>query len=274
MRRARLAWSREPWRQSHGDQRVVSGRTTEGSPRFLLWDIDGTLISAGPDPMAPFRVALARLGWINGAVLDVEIHGRTDLGICLALLGSERDAEDMLARAHELLRETERTTFDQAQMLLGDRTVLPGVSCVLSAAAALGWVNGLATGNSRKRAELKLDMTGIRSVFDWSVSAFGGNAAVRDDVIRQAQALVTRSVTRHGARTLPHQAPTVVIVGDTPIDMAGRRLVDGAIGVATGLYSTRVLQEAGADLVVASLERGYEEVLSFLSKAGLPSGGV
>jgi phosphoglycolate phosphatase-like HAD superfamily hydrolase len=244
---------------------MVNAVDVSDGHKVLLWDIDGTLISLGADPLGPFRLALAGKGWLACADLDVNVHGSTDLGICEALLRERRSADDTLPRSHELLREVERVTLGNASVLRG-REVLPGALPVLVRAATLGWTNALVTGNSRKRAEAKLDAVGLRSQFDWTLSGFGDESTERSELVM----LVGNSAMRRvaGQSDGSQQALAIVVIGDTPLDMRARRLGDGGIGVATGAYSELDLRDAGADLTVASLESGHDAIATFLSGQG------
>ena len=93
----------------------------------------------------------------------------------------------------------------------------------------------LLTGNYEPAAHIKLDHFGIGHHFTWG--AFGEDSADRNELGRLA-------LVRAAARAVPPAArENVVIIGDTPHDIACARAVGArAIAVATGNYSVEELQ--------------------------------
>ena len=78
--------------------------------------------------------------------------------------------------------------------------------------------------------------------------AFGDDHLDRRD-------LVPVACDRGRAAGLAMAPAGMVIIGDTPLDVDCARAHGAiAVAVATGLYSAAVLREAGADLVVETLE--------------------
>jgi phosphoglycolate phosphatase len=108
---------------------------------------------------------------------------------------------------------------------------------------------GLATGNIREGARLKLGSAGL----GWTEYRFG---AFGDEVADRAE-LVALAFER-GAALLPPRpgdaAAVRVVVGDTPRDIEAARAVGArAVAVATGPYGVEELRAHGADLAVESL---------------------
>jgi phosphoglycolate phosphatase len=125
--------------------------------------------------------------------------------------------------------------------------ILPGVRPLLDALAARtdAYV-GLLTGNIEGGARIKLEYFDLWRYF--RCGAFGGDAVDRN-------ALLATAVARARTVGAPPIAPAdVVIVGDTPLDVAVAR-AGGARGVAvaTASYDRDALHASGADVVLDDL---------------------
>lgn len=80
---------------------------------------------------------------------------------------------------------------------------------------------------------------------------FGGHGSDSPDRTRLTRATILKASALHGSRLA---AADVVVVGDTPLDIAATMQAGGTpLGVATGNYSQDELRAAGAEHVVASL---------------------
>jgi len=169
-----------------------------------------------------------------------------------------------MSQARWLLGEVERVSVGAASSLLADRRVLPGVLEVLRATTDRGVKHVLATGNSRVRAEVKLDLHGLKPWFCLASSAFGDETAEREELLRLAG---RRGVRPMGPGEKPLAPPRVVVLGDTPADVAAAKLVGyPVIGVASGAFSMPELLEAAPDLLVSSLRDRTERVIRFLMR--------
>jgi phosphoglycolate phosphatase-like HAD superfamily hydrolase len=127
------------------------------------------------------------------------------------------------------------------------RGVLPGVSSLLDTLdRADGFTIGLLTGNYEESARLKLERFGLWRHFPFG--AFGGDAAEREHLVPVAIERARKAGMREVA------ASDVVVVGDTPLDVAcGRANAARVLAVATGSFGLGALREAGADYAVADL---------------------
>ncbi len=225
--------------------------------RLLLWDIDGTLVRAGPLAAEVFDRAV---GDVVGEPPPgrVRMSGKTDpliVGEQLRLLGVEPEpgtVEAVLDRLVARLAEV-------SDLLAGQGSVCPGVSEVLSELAAdPGVASGVLTGNLRPNAEVKLAAFGLDGLVDVGIGAFGS-----DDIDRNALVPIARrrATERLGSAVAP--ADTWVI-GDTPRDLDCARA--GGVRcllVATGTYPVDELGALGADAVLPDLG-DTREVLGIL----------
>jgi len=228
--------------------------------RLVLFDIDGTLLSAEGAPRRAFHRAIMEVYGTAGPIATHRFDGKTDPQIARELLSMAGLPDAAIDHGLPLLWSTylRELSLELAQPQHVTR-VLPGVRPLLDTLEADGdVVLGLLTGNIREGAELKLASASIRNEF--RIGAFGSDCEERSGLppvaVERARDLTGRTFERRD----------IVIIGDTPSDVTcGRALHVRAIGVATGRHDTDALQEAGADAVFADLSdtsRLLEAILS------------
>jgi phosphoglycolate phosphatase len=215
----------------------------------ILFDIDGTLVSAGGAGRRALERALEeRCGPLAGRLAALRLDGMTDRLIvreALGLLGhaySDGACDAVLERYLEHLREE----------IVGPRyEVLPGVTGLLDALRARSLPFGLCTGNLEGGARVKLARGGLDGHFEWGPHAIGGFAHDGEARERVVAAALTRASARLG-RTI--HAREALVVGDTPRDVAAARHVGcPVLAVATGRYAASELAACGADHVSPTL---------------------
>ena len=227
-------------------------------PHVVLFDIDGTLIHSGRAGVKGMNAAFAALYGVWGALDKVTLAGRTDRAIVsdvLNFLGREPTDDAVLALREAYL---EQLTLILSQPNLPGAVMLPGVTAILDVLAGRDDVRvGLLTGNFERGAAIKLGYFDLWSRF--SFGAFGDAHVNRRDLVPVARA----HVDRHHGSEVP--ASRVVVIGDTPLDIDCAR-AHGArsVGVTTGPFSRAQLEDAGADLVLDSLEE-TDALLELLS---------
>jgi phosphoglycolate phosphatase len=215
--------------------------------RLVLFDIDGTLLSARSAPRIAFTRAMLEVFGTTGPIDSHRFDGKTDPQIARELLRlagmPDSDIDGGLAALwtayirelrHEITAPSHRTT------------VFAGVFDLLSALERqpADAVLGLLTGNIAPGAALKLESAGIRA--DFRVGAYGSDCERRDGLppvaVERARQQLGVAFTRRD----------IVIIGDTPSDVTcGQALGVRAIGVTTGSYGAADLRDAGADRVFA-----------------------
>jgi phosphoglycolate phosphatase-like HAD superfamily hydrolase len=214
---------------------------------LVLWDIDLTLLDLRPVRALWFRDAVREL---TGRELGTPppMAGRTDrwiVGEMLRGVGVE-PSDDLLERLFALAVRNAGAARDQ----IAERgLVLPGVQDVLRKIAGMGdVVQTLVTGNLRPIAGVKLAAFDLDQYVDLEIGGYGDSSVHRPVLVADALAGAER---RYGVRFAGRD---VVIVGDTPHDMAAARAHDArAVGVATGHSSADELLAAGADAVLPDL---------------------
>lgn len=225
--------------------------------RLVLFDIDGTLLSAGRAARESVLTALREVyGWA-GSADSHDFSGKTDPQIIRELIlesvGDEQ-CEALLARALEVyLSELSSRLTPEAVV------AKPGVAAVLERLAATPGVTlALLTGNLEPGARIKLEPPGFNSYFPFG--AFGSDSADRYQLPTIA---VTRAEERTGIR---FSGKSIVVIGDSVHDVGcGRSLGVRTIAVATGPTRAERLEAEKPDALFqnfADVDRAVEAILA------------
>jgi phosphoglycolate phosphatase len=218
--------------------------------RLVLFDIDGTLLTARGAPRRAFTRAMMDVYGTAGPIDGHRFDGKTDPQIARELLRAEGLSDDEISgRLPALwkqylgeLRTELAAPAHVTHVFAGVRQLL----AVLEAKHADVVALGLLTGNIAEGASLKLASADIGT--DFRVGAYGSDCERRDGLPAVA---VERARQRIGVEFTRRD---IVIIGDTPSDITcGHSLGVRAIGVATGSHSTAELMAAGADAAFGDL---------------------
>jgi phosphoglycolate phosphatase-like HAD superfamily hydrolase len=222
--------------------------------KLFLFDVDLTLVSTGGAGLRALDRACQKLLSVDNAMQGIDPSGKTDPAIVreiFARLGIVPDGgigiETVLESYLAFLREEVETSAKYH--------VLPGIIPILGEISARpNTMLGLATGNIELGARVKLQRGGLNSYF--SFGGFGSDSEDRTELVRKAG---EAAGFRHGNSIRPEE---IFVIGDTPLDIAaGRGAGYKTVGVATGRYSTVVLRQAGATLVISNFEEDREHFL-------------
>lgn len=224
--------------------------------RLILFDIDGTLISAGGAGTRSMNLAFETLFGIPDAFAGISMAGKTDPEIMkegLKLHGLPYMDGNLTNMKEHYLR------FLTSEINNPLRALKPGIREALDVLVRAKAPLGLLTGNLEKGAVIKLSAVGIYGHF--LDGAFGSDDEDRDRLLPIA-------VAKFRARGFSFSAADCVVIGDTPRDVRCAK-VHGArcIAVATGPYSREDLLKTDADLVLDSLG----ETEKWLGLAGIPA---
>ena len=215
--------------------------------RLILWDIDSTLVRAGPFGRALYAAAFER---VTGRPMRVQAptHGRLDPDIFRDTLA----ANDLDPGAHPFpaFAGALAAAYEAGAERLGrEGTALPGAASALEALGVRArTVQTVLTGNVRRVARVKLAAFGLDRHVDLTIGAYGDDAEERAGLVEVAW---RRAAGRHRAA---FDAASTVLVGDSVHDVAaGRAAAVPVVAVATGRNGRDELAAAGADVVLDDL---------------------
>lgn len=225
-------------------------------PTFVLFDIDGTLISLDGAGSRSLNRAMEDLLGIPNGFREVNFAGKTDLQIIREGLGKLDllDRDDLL---HSLLDRY--LGYLRTEVATGRGHVKEGVKDLLVHLQDLkGVYLGLLTGNVETGARLKLNTFGLNRFFP--VGAFGGDSEDRNLLLPFAVKRLLDS------KCITVNYEDCVVIGDTPSDVECAQ-VHGAssIAVATGTYSLDQLKKTTADLVLSDLSN-TEQIVKWICR--------
>lgn len=214
--------------------------------KLVLFDIDGTLMTAGRAARDAFADALEAVYGYDGPLDRYDFSGRTDPQIATMIL---RDAGwpdgDIEGYFPDLWSHY---LGGLARNVPGQARVLPGIAALLDALAADGRVVlALLTGNIEPGARLKLGAAGLNGFFPFG--AFGSDSAKREELPPVA---VARAAARDGHAFLGRD---VVIIGDSIYDVRCGVPHDArTIAVASGKTPRAQLAAENPDFLFDSAE--------------------
>lgn len=226
--------------------------------KLVLWDVDGTILSAQGAGRRALSRALEQVYGTSGAMGGFDFRGRTDISIVLELMcGAGLAADAVRASMGDCFEVYTRALADE----IGDGRrvrVLPGVSDLVARLSATpSVVLGLVTGNIEDGARIKLMPTGLWPHF--RTGAYGSDHADR----RQLPSLAARrahALTGHAFRR-----EDVLVLGDTPADVECARAFGAvAVAVATGQHSRDELAAERPDMLFESFADVDAAIAAFL----------
>jgi len=210
--------------------------------KLILFDIDGTLITAGGAGTRAMNFAFRELFGIEEAFRDIPMAGKTDIQIMKEGLKTH----GLPYQDGNVVRMTEKyIDFLKVEINNPQKRLKQGVQETLDMMKGMDMTIGLLTGNLREGAWIKLGACGIEHYF--IDGAFGSDHEDRDRLLPVA-------LEKFSARGFDFSPENCVVIGDTPRDVQCAK-VHGArcIAVATGPYSREELCRTEADTVVDSL---------------------
>jgi phosphoglycolate phosphatase len=218
--------------------------------RLILWDLDGTLLSAGPVAREAFADAVAAVLGRDIGDHGVQMSGKTDPGIAMEVMLAVGVPEEE-ARRHlaSVLKELERRLEGDKARMRAEGRAHPGILELLERLGRDPSVlQTVLTGNLRSNARLKLEAFGLEGYLDLEAGAYGSDHHLRNELIPIA---LRRVEEHHGVRLDPSD---VWVVGDTPADLDCAR-AGGArcLLVATGRYGLEGLAGLDADALFETL---------------------
>jgi len=213
--------------------------------RLILFDIDMTLITTTGAGRTAIGTAFGRLYGIEKPTDGVSFDGRTDHAIFTEIIQKHRLANGDLEAVYR--KATEAYLAELPNSLASKAgTVLPGVPELLAALGESRGGIGLATGNSRRGARVKLSYFGLWERF--AGGGFGDVTPIRAEVVRAGMEELA------GILELDANPFDTIVLGDTPLDVdAAHKAGTRALAVATGKFTVAELEASGAEWVMEDL---------------------
>ncbi len=212
-------------------------------PRLVLFDIDGTLVSAGGVSARALEAALVLTFGTAGPAAGYDYSGKTDPQIVRELMRGAGLGDAAIEERRPLALERYRG----ASRGVDPPRARPGEAGVLALLEALerepGVRLGLLTGNLEPCARLKLQPIGANPFF-----AFGAYGSDDEDRYRLPPVALVRAREATG---IAFEGRDAVIVGDSVHDVrCGRGVGVRAVAVATGKTTPETLAAAAPDALV------------------------
>ena len=212
--------------------------------KFILFDIDGTIMDSGGAGTRAMNSAFMELFSVTDAFRKISMAGKTDFqilkeGCALHNIDCSNGAVPEFYRVYvRHLQENMRSPSGHLK---------PGINRALQKLHNHeDFILGLLTGNIEEGAMIKLGAFGLDTYFD--VGAFGSDDEDRDRLLPIALDKLSRR------QSLQLSYEDCIVIGDTPRDVTCSKPYGAfSIAVATGPYSAASLSAAGADIVLDDL---------------------
>lgn len=212
--------------------------------KFILFDIDGTLIDSGGAGVFALNFAFKEVFSVANAFRSISMAGKTDLQIVaegLMLHGIE-SSNGIVPEFFECYVKNLKNNIDskKGHVKAGIREVLDLLE------EHEGFLPGLLTGNIERGAMIKLEAFELARYFH--VGAFGNDDADRNRLLPIAVDKLRKK------RSVDIEYENCVVIGDTPKDVECSKPYGAySIAVATGPYSYNALSQTDADIVFHDL---------------------
>ncbi|MBK9430939.1 MAG: HAD-IA family hydrolase [Sphingomonadales bacterium] len=209
------------------------------APRLALFDCDGTLVDSQAN------ICLAMEHAFDEAGMSPPPRHQTRRIVGLSLVEAMRqllpEADDSLHR--DMAERYKQAFFTLRGNGLVDEPLYDGIAGLLSELDEGGWLLGVATGKSDRGLERCLDTHGIRGLFVTLQTADRHPSKPHPSMVWQA--LADAGV----------EASDAAMIGDTVYDIhMGKAAGCRTIGVGWGYHPLDELHEAGADILVETVE--------------------
>jgi phosphoglycolate phosphatase len=217
--------------------------------RFVLFDIDGTLIDPGGAGRRSVTQAFHTVFSISDAFASIAMDGKTDIQIIKEGLSAHRlpaGERVIFSIVSEYVKNLKKEIDKKTKHLM------PGVYELLNALQETdGYWLGLLTGNIQQGARIKLGAFNLNGYFP--VGAFGDDHEDRNMLLPVAVERLKK------AEGITIEYPDCIVVGDTPLDVqCAKPFGATSIAVATGPHSYDELLQTDADYVLKDLSDAVE----------------
>ena len=221
----------------------------------LLWDIDGTLITHAPAPIDRHMRAASKVLGQQTTKVPAGV-GKTDRQIVLEIMANMgvRPDEALISEALKVLDAITSEDLEKTPS-----KAIPGVAGLLEAFRKQGIQQVLLTGNTPGRARTKITSAGLAEFFTFDEGFYGAHARDRYEMATQARNALS-------APDEPDRTGTLVVLGDTPLDVRAGRLAGMlTVSVATGIFEHEVLVQESPDLALRDFSSDQHLLISYVA---------
>lgn len=213
--------------------------------KLVLFDIDKTLIKNSDAHSMAFSEAFKKVYNVKTTIDIINHHGMTDQQIIIEVLKknglNKQIIKSKLAECIKTIINTFNNLVAQDKII-----ILNGVQELLEKLKKHNVLMGLVTGNLEPIARGKLKKTMLNHYF--KIGGFGSDDMNRTNLVKLA---IKRAKENFDFKSNNN----VFLFGDSPQDMnAGKEANIKTVGITTGIYSKKQLENAGADFILENLK--------------------
>jgi phosphoglycolate phosphatase len=237
---------RSTYRRCTGTMAAMSPTAPPSSVTAVLWDIDGTLLTAGKAGVNAFLDAVADVTGTRPSGVGLDLGGRIDPDIAVTMLAAVGASESLAGAVLDRLAVVAAARRDQ---FAAQTSALTGIPAMVHRLAELGVRQTVVTGNIEAVGRIKLLAAGLAPPIDPDLGGFGDHGSTRAEVAAIALAKLV-------ADGWESSLDTCWIVGDTPRDAACAKAIGVRCAlVATGRHDAESLSALAADVVIEDFDR-------------------
>jgi phosphoglycolate phosphatase-like HAD superfamily hydrolase len=229
---------------------------------LILFDIDGTLLWPQGAGRESTRAAMREVFGGEGGLDNHHFGGKTDWFTLTELLRESGYTAQEIGRR---MPEYEQAIARHLAGMIGDFPIAPcpgALDLTRQLVAHNSLLLGIITGNVSTTAPLKLRAAGFDPAW-FAVGAYGSESTDRNDLPFLALERAER------LRGHPIAAQSVIVVGDTPADVACARAVGAvAVAVGTGFSNRESLEATRPDYLLDDLTAFFTHVITRKARAG------
>lgn len=216
------------------------------SPKILLFDLDGTILTCGGAGQLAMERALTAAFGLKPPFANIPCAGRTDKGICgnvFTMFDIDDSPRNRLAFQDAYLEHLPKCLHERrARLLDGTKQLLH----VLQRREDL--LISVLTGNYQAAATIKLKHFSVSDYFQHGI--FGDRHAERNRLAEDALDEFSKRFSQ------PLSGHHFLVIGDTPADVRCARAIGAkVIAVATGIHSLETLRDAEPDALFSDLSK-------------------
>jgi phosphoglycolate phosphatase len=224
--------------------------TVYKSKGVVLWDMDGTLISAIRESNESPHLNAVKKNGFNPQGKNPGLIGSTDFEVISSLLSfySSKDSKNILEKCLKDLDDISLSLYQPNSFSL-----CQGLPRALIKIKELGWENGILTGNTKIRMLKKLEILKIADYFNEDFMFSCNIHDTRENITERAKKILKSASYSNS-----------FIVGDTPRDISVAKKYDlKVVAVSTGIFSLEELEKFAPNLLIRNLEDDLEIFLNF-----------